>query len=123
MLYPVELWARVGRGKYTIVGVADGSRTRHLRSHNPVLYLMSYGHRREVLKPGYQALHRDRKVGRGREIRTPDILLPKQARYQTALYPENFARTRIRPHPSPESGWTGPGIIRSHPYFVNDLKR
>ena len=27
-------------------GVADGSRTRHLRSHNPVLYLMSYGHHR-----------------------------------------------------------------------------
>ncbi len=26
-------------------------------------------------------------IGRGREIRTPDILLPKQARYQTALYP------------------------------------
>ena len=26
--------------------------------------------------------------GRGREIRTPDILLPKQARYQTALYPD-----------------------------------
>tara|TARA_R110001592_G_scaffold240929_2_gene501316 strand:+ start:146016 stop:146369 length:354 start_codon:yes stop_codon:yes gene_type:complete len=55
-----------------------------------VLYLMSYGHHREVLKPGYQALLRDRKVGRGREIRTPDILLPKQARYQTALYPDSF---------------------------------
>jgi hypothetical protein len=55
-----------------------------------VLYLMSYGHRREVLKPVNQALHRDRKVGRGREIRTPDILLPKQARYQTALYPDSF---------------------------------
>jgi hypothetical protein len=27
-------------------------------------------------------------VGRGREIRTPDILLPKQTRYQTALYPD-----------------------------------
>ena len=27
------------------------------------------------------------KRGRGREIRTPDILHPKQARYQTALYP------------------------------------
>ena len=27
--------------------------------------------------------------GRGREIRTPDILLPKQTRYQTALYSEN----------------------------------
>ena len=26
-------------------------------------------------------------AGRGREIRTPDILLPKQARYQAALYP------------------------------------
>ena len=29
-----------------------------------------------------------RKAGRGRGIRTPDILLPKQARYQTALYPD-----------------------------------
>ena len=28
------------------------------------------------------------KSGRGREIRTPDILLPKQARYQAALYPD-----------------------------------
>ena len=28
------------------------------------------------------------KRGRGREIRTPDILHPKQARYQTALYPD-----------------------------------
>ena len=27
------------------------------------------------------------KYGRGRGIRTPDILLPKQARYRTALYP------------------------------------
>ena len=26
--------------------------------------------------------------GRGGGIRTPDILLPKQARYQTALHPE-----------------------------------
>ena len=55
-----------------------------------MLYLMSYGHHHEVLKPGYQALLRDWKVGRGREIRTPDILLPKQARYQTALYPDSF---------------------------------
>ena len=28
-----------------------------------------------------------RNFGRGGEIRTPDILLPKQARYQTALHP------------------------------------
>ena len=33
-----------------IGGVADVSRTRHLRSHNPVLYLMSYGHRHLMLK-------------------------------------------------------------------------
>jgi hypothetical protein len=30
-------------------------------------------------------------LGRGGEIRTPDILLPKQARYQTALHPEGGA--------------------------------
>jgi hypothetical protein len=28
------------------------------------------------------------KNGRGGEIRTPDILLPKQARYQATLHPE-----------------------------------
>jgi hypothetical protein len=52
-----------------------------------VLYLMSYGHHHEVLK-----------VGRGREIRTPDILLPKQARYQTALYPD-FINLALAPTP------------------------
>ena len=31
-----------------------------------------------------------REIGRGREIWTPDILLPKQARYQTALYPDRL---------------------------------
>ena len=34
-------------------------------------------------------------IGRGGEIRTPDILLPKQARYQTALHPENGAMFNI----------------------------
>jgi hypothetical protein len=33
------------------------------------------------------------RIGRGREIRTPDILLPKQARYQTALYPDTVQAT------------------------------
>ena len=36
------------------------------------------------------SLQINEKSGRGREIRTPDILLPKQARYQTALYPEKI---------------------------------
>ena len=33
--------------------------------------------------------------GRGRGIRTPDILLPKQARYQTALYPGVLGRSGL----------------------------
>ena len=33
------------------------------------------------------------KLGRGRGIRTPDPLLPKQMRYQTALYPDMFNNT------------------------------
>ncbi len=36
-----------------------------------------------------------RKAGRGRGIRTPDILLPKQARYQTALYPDCISLYRL----------------------------
>ena len=35
-----------------------------------------------------QKTQQKERSGRGREIRTPDILLPKQARYQTALYPD-----------------------------------
>ncbi len=41
-----------------------------------------------MLYPNELRAHGRSKTGRGREIRTPDILLPKQARYQTALYPE-----------------------------------
>ena len=35
------------------------------------------------------------KVGRGGGIRTPDPLLPKQMRYQTALRPDSFALYRV----------------------------
>ena len=89
--------AEPASGKTAKTGVADGSRTRHLRSHNPVLYLMSYGHHRwdaEILWPTPGSVG---KVGRGREIRTPDILLPKQARYQTALYPDTDTRPLTDP--------------------------
>ena len=40
-----------------------------------------------------------KKNGRGRGIRTLDILLPKQARYQAALYPDHVlsgSATRTR---------------------------
>ncbi len=40
---------------------------------------LSYG---QILSDSLQAF------GRGGGIRTPDILLPKQARYQAALHPE-----------------------------------
>ena len=86
----------------------DGARTHDNRNHNPGLYQLSYAHhidmrilkredgtlgrtrtcdprlRRPMLYPAELQAH----VGRGGGIRTPDILLPKQARYQTALHPE-----------------------------------
>ena len=51
--------------------------------------------------------------GRGGEIRTPDILLPKQARYQTALYPVVIT---VALAPSPDFKW---GIILSPLLSVN----
>lgn len=94
-------------------GVSDGTRTHDNRDHNPGLYQLSYAHhitkkthlfgapgrtrtcyprlRRPMLYPNeLRALNSDH--GRGGGIRTPDILLPKQARYQTALHPEFLAR-------------------------------
>ena len=82
--------------------MTDGARTRDNRNHNPGLYQLSYSHHRCADDDG--ALGRTRTcdprlrrpmlypaelqaLGRGRGIRTPDILLPKQTRYQTALYP------------------------------------
>ena len=69
-------------------GVDDGDRTHDHRNHNPALYQLSYAHHLTD-KPGVSVDNTGLEIGRGREIRTPDILLPKQARYQTALYPEN----------------------------------
>ena len=46
---------------------------------------LSYGR----INPDLPVVSPREEFGRGREIRTPDILLPKQARYQTALYPEH----------------------------------
>ncbi|KTD01991.1 hypothetical protein Lgee_0787 [Legionella geestiana] len=91
-------------------GVNDGTRTHDNRDHNPGLYQLSYAHHntmwpgrpaRNTGTPGrirtcYPRLRRPmlypdelrtQKTGRGGGIRTPDILLPKQARYQAALHP------------------------------------
>ena len=89
--------------------MADGTRTHDNRNHNPGLYQLSYSHHLnyrtklacptgiEPVTPSLEGWCSIRlsygqrssdKYGRGGEIRTPDILLPKQARYQTALHPE-----------------------------------
>ena len=93
--------------------MADGIRTHDNRNHNPGLYQLSYSHHWQFLacptglEPvtpslegwcSIQLSYGQKSItlrarpwcgaGRGGEIRTPDILLPKQARYQTALHPE-----------------------------------
>ena len=94
-------------------GVGNGTRTHDNRNHNPGLYQLSYSHhqtfgppdrirtcdprlRRPMLYPAElraarQLSKRGPKRGRGEGIRTPDILLPKQARYRTALRPASSA--------------------------------
>src|SRR6266704_3007856 len=53
--------------------------------------------RRAAARPAAPARKRAAKSGRGGEIRTPDILLPKQARYQAALHPAGVGILRLRP--------------------------
>ena len=97
-------------------GVADGARTHDNWNHNPGLYQLSYSHHNLACPTGFEpvtlclegrcsiqlsygqltyvinayirASFYTIKLGRGGEIRTPDILLPKQARYQATLHPE-----------------------------------
>src|SRR5258706_15702038 len=59
------------------LGAPDRIRTCYPRLRRPVLY------------PDELRAHSNRAGGgRGGGIRTPDILLPKQVRYQTALHPD-----------------------------------
>ena len=58
--------------------------------------LLSYG-RRFITNKTPEQRHKN---GRGREIRTPDILLPKQARYQAALYPDFTVFFRVACNPA-----------------------
>ena len=64
------------------IGAPGRIRTCDRRFRRPVLYpaeLRAHAGKNRMRRYPY---------GRGRGIRTPDILLPKQTRYQTALYPE-----------------------------------
>ena len=57
-----------------------GAQTRNTHFLPQIIYQTNYS--------SDKTTHENSEFGRGREIRTPDILLPKQARYQTALYPD-----------------------------------
>ncbi len=74
-----------------------------------MLYLVSYSHHQEAVARSDSipeglllSVAMTRGSGRGGGIRTPDILLPKQARYQTALHPDDagftLARRAVYPH-------------------------
>lgn len=77
----------------TCFGAPGRARTCNPRLRRPMLYPV------ELRAPGITSSRLQpapfQDDGRGREIRTPDILLPKQARYQAALYPENWSHHRL----------------------------
>ena len=67
---------------YLISGAPERTRTSNPRLRRPVLYPVEL----QALSNRYSFFQN----GRGRGIRTPDPLLPKQMRYQTALCPDLF---------------------------------
>ena len=77
---------------WRLFGTPGRIRTCYPRLRRPMLYpseLQAQNFKPEtyiLISTGNQT--DETKNGRGREIRTPDILLPKQARDQTALYPD-----------------------------------
>ena len=93
------------------IGAPDRNRTCNRRLRRPVLYPVEL--RAPILHE--QDSRATFLFGRGREIRTPDILLPKQARYQTALYPDYTVSFRVANLPAL---WSL-AIIRAAPEGVN----
>ena len=76
------------------------------------LALRASGHRDSRVVPiGVDSTLTPAFVGRGRGIRTPDILLPKQARYQTALYP-GVGEARHRRNPKPRRIYAAGGDVK-----------
>ena len=74
----------------TLNGAPGRTRTCNLRLRRLLLYPVEL---QAQIKNYPYYLNTIFKIGRGREIRTPDILHPKQARYQTALYPVSNSLT------------------------------
>ncbi len=123
---PAELRAQVPFGK---TGVSKGARTLNPRIHSPVLYRLSYTHRKydlarpEGIEPPTCGFEGRRSIrlsygrillgnaafsasrpshavkDRGGGIRTRDLLRPRQARYQAALRPGRWRRPEATPFP------------------------
>ena len=70
------------------VGAPGRTRTCNPRLRRPMLYPVELRALQERELDYKTRSVQSNQTGRGRGIRTPDILLPKQARYQTALYPD-----------------------------------
>ena len=85
-------------------GAPGRNRTCNRRLRRPVLYPVELRARERMIAVRMESNTPDSAagIGRGRGIRTPDILLPKQARYQTALYPavQTVARLQYNRHSS-----------------------
>ena len=98
------------RCTFCFLQCADGApgrtRTCNIRIRNPVLYPVEL--RAHSKRPFCQT---GKSAGRGREIRTPDPLLPKQMRYQAAPCPDaRFSATQAQHKPESARG----AIIRPH---------
>ena len=102
LLYPVELWApdsvyplgktfKSGRGREIARALRSPCGPPYSGVQNRKRFCRTP--RSHLLPDLRMPLRAIRKYGRGREIRTPDILLPKQARYQTALYPDSARKS------------------------------
>jgi hypothetical protein len=101
-------------------GAPGRTRTCNPRLRRPMLYpveLRAHYNGRSVCQTRKSA-------GRGREIRTPDPLLPKQMRYQTAPCPDSGIQPRLRPGPG---GGTiirpGTGAVNQAPPFIGGKTR
>ncbi len=91
-------------------GAPGRIRTYDPRLRRPLLYPTEL----RALEPSTFKPARRQRNGRGREIRTPDILVPNQARYQTALYPDSFQRTR-KPWPVKDGANNTAGFLERQP--------
>ncbi len=87
-------------------GAPGRTRTCNPRLRSPMIY---------PVELRAQKLHADQKSGRGRGIRTPDLLLPKQTRYQAALCP---ATTRLQLTSTPlhagDASYVSSGLLLSN---------